>query len=362
MAAGQEFTIKQISPTDRNSHTPAISETETIVFQMTPRDGELGGDHELRVWGPHVHTPISAMFKVGVVPLSEVALDGDTVVWIASEDKRVEETSWSLRRPSAQLPAVSDEARRQRLAEKNTEVYAWTFFQGAQRYTLDPRADEAANVKGSRIVWQKSAGEPFGREIMLLDGDTRLQLTTNLFQDVLPQLDNNHVVWHGYDGEDWDIFFYDIARRKKSRMTSNNHNDLYPRIWEGQVVWEARRGTGRSGIFYQRAPGRRPRVLAFGDHPHRRPRIHGRGAVWQAHDGNDFEIFFHDLSSAKAVQVTDNDYDDFSPEISGEIVTWMAYAGSGEADIFVWSLSTSEPLRLTDNEVVDQHPKIAGGS
>lgn len=53
---------------------------------------------------------------------------------------------------------------------------------------------------------------PEYHEIFLYDGASTVRLTHNVFEHANPQInDNVHVVWHGYDGQDFEIFLYDCT-------------------------------------------------------------------------------------------------------------------------------------------------------
>jgi hypothetical protein len=50
--------------------------------------------------------------------------------------------------------------------------------------------------------------------------------------------DIGEVVWHAYDGNDYEIFFYDGT--SLTRITDNEFQDIGPRVNDaGEVVWLA---------------------------------------------------------------------------------------------------------------------------
>lgn len=63
-----------------------------------------------------------------------------------------------------------------------------------------------------------------------------LQLTDNSHGDGSPQVHNGQVVWNGYDGADWEIFYWE--GESVQQLTNNSHGDYKPQIHNGQVVWE----------------------------------------------------------------------------------------------------------------------------
>ncbi len=85
------------------------------------------------------------------------------------------------------------------------------------------------------------------------------------------------------------------------------------------------------------------------------PQISGNNVVWQGSDGIDDEIFFWDGSSM--TQVTYNSYDDYYPQISGNNVVWYGSEGIDD-EIFFWDGSSI--TQVTDNNTSDGSHRISG--
>jgi hypothetical protein len=63
------------------------------------------------------------------------------------------------------------------------------------------------------------------------------------------------VVWQGFDGEDYEIFFFDNSTGTITRLTNNAFHDADHRISaNGDVVWQGRDGAD-SEIFIARPSG-----------------------------------------------------------------------------------------------------------
>ncbi|MCA9259222.1 MAG: hypothetical protein KDA61_08485 [Planctomycetales bacterium] len=111
--------------------------------------------------------------------------------------------------------------------------------------------------------------------------------------------------------------------------------------------------------------------LTDNDYPDRGPHVSGASVVWSGDwnlDPNDpstdSEIFLYDGSMVS--QLTDNDYSDFEPQVSGANVVWT---GSGnleptdttiDDEIFLYDGSTI--TQLTANNYHDGVPKISGSN
>lgn len=76
--------------------------------------------------------------------------------------------------------------------------------------------------------------------------------------------------------------------------------------------------------------------------------------VWVGYDGNDNEIYSWDGNSV--TQITDNDYNDAHPQLSGKNVVWMG-SSADSAEIYFWDGNTIK--QITDNDYVDRDPQIS---
>jgi len=94
----------------------------------------------------------------------------------------------------------------------------------------------------------------------------------------------------------------------------------------------------------------------YGDY---RPQISGSNVVWSGGDGDDhdYEIFLYDGTSI--TQLTHNDYDDEDPQISGSNVAWFALQ-DGDAEIFFYD--GAAVTQLTDNDYDDHSARISGST
>jgi len=197
-------------------------------------------------------------------------------------------------------------------------------------YPLE-NADTAPQVNAlGHVVWIKDlVALPLGKkEIYFYGGSGPINLSDTFEdEDLDPQInDNDNVVWAGYDGTDYEIFFWDgqlPVADHVTTITDNDQNDSGPRINnDGKVVWHAS-------------------------------------------DGSDNEVFHWDGQFPLAghiTQITDNTTDDLNPSINeaGD-VTWRGVVGS-EWQIFLWDGQFPPPANTTqitsDTTLFKDPPKI----
>ena len=113
------------------------------------------------------------------------------------------------------------------------------------------------------------------------------QLTDNTRNDAYPQVHNGRIVWHGHDGNDYEIYYWDGTTVQP--LTDNDYADGNPQIHNGQVVWTGSAGGADTEIFFW--DGSTIRQLTDNAYLDDTPRIHNGRVVWLGFDGNDNEIF-----------------------------------------------------------------------
>jgi hypothetical protein len=101
------------------------------------------------------------------------------------------------------------------------------------------------------------------------------------------------------------------------------------------------------------------------------PAISGSNVVWVQCDdathwpcqNGDYEIYFWDGSiPIVPINITDDDTDDMSPDISGSNVVWQSWDGN-DSEIFFWDGSFPiVPIRITNNTRADGAPHISGSN
>ena len=92
------------------------------------------------------------------------------------------------------------------------------------------------------------------------------------------------------------------------------------------------------------------------------PQIKGNYLVWQGQVGGDWEIFLYNVATTgeDPVQVTDNDYGDILPQTDGNYVVWLGFSQPG-SEIFLYDILSGETTQITNDSHVDSSPQIANG-
>lgn len=229
----------------------------------------------------------------------------------------------------------------------------------------------------------------FGALIILVfpQNDTTLdytltRLTDNEYEDKEPQInDNNDVVWHGYDGNDNEIFLYEWETDTVRQMTDNSKDDRYPKINNnGDIAWQEDDGTSMTILFYEKAEDTIWEI-AVNDTDNSWntmvPFMNNNGdIVWHVNTGFCYNIFFYNNFTENISQLTsDVTANNYNPKINdNREITWFRYytdilitlkdyhfivffdtfLGSAE---FIWSLETS--IGALETNIERREPKIS---
>ncbi len=73
--------------------------------------------------------------------------------------------------------------------------------------TINETNDHSPTVYNNAIAWKGWDGHDW--EIYYWEGDSILQITDNTIDESDPSLYDGTIAWRGYDGNDWEIFYWD---------------------------------------------------------------------------------------------------------------------------------------------------------
>ncbi len=197
-------------------------------------------------------------------------------------------------------------------------------------------------------------------------GDGITALTSTNQGNWRPQINSSgRIVWHGFDGNDYEIYAINRDGSNFVQITSNNIDDEYPRINNsGQIVWQAFDGVDYE-IFTANDDGTNLTQITNNDQNDWHPEINNNGRiVWDSFDESDYEIYSADFDGSDVVQITNNDggsgypRDDVWPDINDNgTITWMGYDGN-DFEIYTASQDGSNIQQICSNDYVDEFPRI----
>lgn len=201
-------------------------------------------------------------------------------------------------------------------------VAQWTFV----RLTNDQVDDTSPSADGIFVAWSRFDGNDY--EIMYWDGTTVRQLTDNSFDDVTPSVSQGKIAWcqllpTGIVGQSkGQVFFWDgIQTTNITDGTfdpSNSLNDVNPKLVNGQIVWLSTISASDQNIFKWDAGI----IQSLTSTTNRKSSLDfdGTNVVWQQENGSGYDIY---KWSAGVVQAVTSDviWDRF-PAVLGNRIVW----------------------------------------
>jgi len=216
------------------------------------------------------------------------------------------------------------------------DIFLWNGIQNIQITNNDVH-DHWPSVSGDKIVWQNS------NHIFMWDG---VSITQIPFEGTAedPAISGNNVVWSGLKTGDSDYEIYMWDGVEISQISNNGSNDYRPSIEGNKVVWQG------DNIYLW--DGVTTRVIHHGVGNY--PTISNGKIVWFVFD----EIYLWD--NGTEINISNNNFSDNSPVISGNRVVWYGNPSGAGNEIFMWD--GSKVIQITNNTVNDDNPTINGNT
>jgi hypothetical protein len=184
----------------------------------------------------------------------------------------------------------------------------------------------------------------FSKQSCIAVGDGAYHCTNKEASDI----DNQSVVYSGAGADGSMEIFLKTTKGKVRQITENVYDDTSPHYDpESMRVVYQRLVDGRYQIVLYDIMDEKETQLTFSKTNNMEPKISDAGIVWQAWDGNDWEIMLFDGSYTE--QLTDNDVQDVAPVIQDGYVLWNVLGGS-EQQARVYSLDTKETTSIQGYE------------
>ena len=185
------------------------------------------------------------------------------------------------------------------------------------------------DLSGSRTTSTKDG------EVFLYDGTNTIQLTNNSYSDTSPRVSETHVVWRGFDGNDFEIFMYDGST--VSQLTDNDYDDWDPVISGSRVAWTGTT-SGDTEVFFYDGTSIEQITSSLRDDWSEGLDISATHIVWQGWDDDDTDYEINVYDGSTTAIITDNDYNDEDPRMSDSSIAWQAWDGSD------WEIFTATPV------------------
>ncbi|MBX2926229.1 MAG: HYR domain-containing protein [Saprospiraceae bacterium] len=240
-------------------------------------------------------------------------------------------------------------------------------------------------------------------EALIPDCDRPLQLTDNSTDDDQMSIWGSHLVWQGYDGSDYEIFYMDLSdpTATPQAITNNNTNDFRPSIWGNRIVWEHHNGSSQeiltlslndigaapqnlsnpasgsnpkiwgnfavwnqgNALYYHDFSKGETQLLATTGISNSRFNLWQNRIVWEGQGGSSREIFATDLADPNAgiQQLSNNAFEDSQPQIHGNFVVWVGFP-TPDGHIYAFELGVSTAPELISTTSSNNNAPAVNGN
>jgi beta propeller repeat protein len=224
--------------------------------------------------------------------------------------------------------------------------------------------DSLPQIKGDYVVWQGKADGDWEVYVCNIHTPESLtQITNNDYNDVSPQTDGNYVVWLGDSRSGGEVFLYDIANGTTTQITDDNRVDSLPQIADGRVVWASQEVTDivePGNIFlYHTATGVTQQLTndALDDSD---PRVSDEMVLWIQTDENDDSILLvYEIASGITSEAPEDFVWEDSAQTDGDLTVLTRHDGQ-DSEIFLRNSASGRYHQISDNDLQDTYPSISG--
>ncbi len=248
----------------------------------------------------------------------------------------------------------------------------WTHFDGHDFELYERQLSEARVTQITDNEWgdgdaSMDMGVLAWREIHPLEGDRyssqimvrrvssgeQWALTAGPYScHALPVSRAGRVCWQGHDGPGhWEIFHFDIATREVTQITHNSVPDVGPSYDGGVIVYrtlvDVPGGTRIWATMVYDLGSRTSRPLSgvFMKTDEAEPVVSDRTVAFQRWDGQDWEVWIHNLDSGLQTQITANSRDDHVCGLDGRYLLFVEHMPAppesyGASRLHLWDIQT----------------------
>lgn len=184
----------------------------------------------------------------------------------------------------------------------------------------------------------------FSKQSCVSVGNGTFHCSTN---NAIEPDDKAAVVARMTDEGDQEIFIR-TRQGREEQLTDNDLEDTAPQYdpVSGQIVWQ-RKVDGRYQVMLYNIDRGKESQLTFSRGNNMEPSVSESGVVWQAWDGNDWEVMYYDGSVTD--QITNNEAQDIGPTIKDDYILWSV-PGESTQEAKVYSIDSKETLTVSDHE------------
>ncbi len=246
--------------------------------------------------------------------------------------------------------------------DHNSNLTGYSGLSGATTVGIESSARNAYNAQADgfyNVVYEYEFSST-DHDIKLFNTSTGVttNVATSTANQARPDIAGDFIV---YDQESAtgqrDIYEYRISTGQTTLIAGSAKNESNAHVSSnGNVIYQSQFGPDDSDIKFYNATTGQTQTLASSIFNEVSPQIAGNYAIWQAWDGNDYEIYRFDAATNQTVQVTNNTVDDRNAQVSENgMVVYEHQFSATDTDIYLFDGSTSMGVATSGRAEYDPH-------
>ncbi|SDC37371.1 T9SS type A sorting domain-containing protein [Williamwhitmania taraxaci] len=212
-----------------------------------------------------------------------------------------------------------------------------------KQITNDIYNDYQLSVSGNKMIWYQDSLEY--TNLMYWDGSKKIKLVDkqDLKADKSPaKISGNYITWAQKVNGNYEIMLYDGQTIKQ--ITSNDYDDIRPDLYENRIVWQSYNAvTNKSNVLYYN--GTTSIQINSDTLQAYYPCISKNKIAFTAGSTNGYGIFLYENGSAKLISNYSNDFSTGTkgePMVSDNIVAWGGQTNEQKWTIFYHDNTTHQ--------------------
>jgi len=321
-----------ISPTDTFESTIDVTGTSTTTTPVTPTNSNnsnavTGSTGAATTTNTGVVTPVSTTTSTTTNPGTNINSDNSDTNENTDPSENTDNQEINSNSGGSDEPQDTVDTNDTDQTENSSD-----------QVELDDRVVEARSVTTNDNFYQ------FSRQSCVAVGDGTYHCSINTDE----KIDANSTVYAAIGESKTSEIFLRTKRGEVIQVTDNDTEDTAP-FYDPeslQVVWQRAIG-GRQQIISYDIISQKETQLTFSRTNNMEPKVSEAGIVWQAWDGNDWEVMYFDGDYTE--QITDNLAQDVTPVIEDGYVLWTVL-GEKEQKARVYSIADKEILTIEGHD------------
>ncbi|KIH78002.1 hypothetical protein SAMN05660860_02327 [Geoalkalibacter ferrihydriticus] len=299
------------------------------------------------------------------------------IVWAGSVDGNRQIFYYDLNAPEPTIVQVTNSAYHSHEPLVSDGEIIWRTEEGERSRILayDLVSEETFEIADLPYSQVSSISGSDGSTVWLSRGANQRIFVQSVEEDLAPfaitppglnvswlEMDDGLVVWQGYDGENHEIYYYDLnaVETEVIKLTDDQQWKEALRISDGIIIWRGQVASGSNHQIYYvdlKSENLSPAAIAVAGEHNSEPQVHGRLITWLGGIWPNYEVYYYDLneSSPQAINLTQNSVWEAGPMVKDGLIAWYRQNTGNINDVWYVDLNAPEPVevQVTDSSTSD---------